>query len=177
MTDLVLTAIDDTGLLDAVLFAGDLIGDDSLRTAIFISLFSDAEVPEAEGDRRGWWGDALGVAGDRIGSRLWLLDRSKATPDIAAAANDYARQSLQWLIDDGVARALRVDLAFDADDRLVGVIEVSRPEGVVQLRLEGLWQANFADPLEPARVIADDSARIASALQGIYFDQLPELPQ
>lgn len=176
MTDIALQPIDDAGALDAILFAGDLISDDSLRTAVLISLFTDAEVPEAEGDRRGWWADGLSaIDGDRIGSRLWLLDRSKATPEVASQANDYVRQALQWLIDDGVARSVTVQLAFDAQHQLVGPIEIARPTGTLQLRLETLWAANLVDPLDGPNFIAADDADISAIYGRVYNQQMPRI--
>lgn len=47
--------------------------------------------------RRGWVGDALNA--ERLGSRLWLLERSKLSDDVLLAAEDYALQALQPLAD------------------------------------------------------------------------------
>ena len=44
-----------------------------------------------------------------IGSRLWLLNREKELQSVVNRARDYAAESLQWLIDDGIAS--RVDVA------------------------------------------------------------------
>ncbi|WP_241727556.1 phage GP46 family protein, partial [Cronobacter sakazakii] len=49
------------------------------------------------------------VGNDRIGSRLYLLQRSKLTNATATRAKDYARQALAWMEEDGVAA--RVDVA------------------------------------------------------------------
>jgi phage gp46-like protein len=87
----------------------DLLRGDALETAVLVSLFSDRtcniddQIPDGTDDRRGWWGDP------DIGSRLWLLDRSKLTSDIAKRAKDYTVEALAWLIDDGVV--IRIDVA------------------------------------------------------------------
>ena len=62
--------------------ARTLRAERGLRSAVLISLFTDrraepGDVPEGE-DPRGWWADVLGEEGDRIGSRLWLIDRFEA---------------------------------------------------------------------------------------------------
>ncbi|MDR3438943.1 phage GP46 family protein [Telmatospirillum sp.] len=83
-----------------------------LGTAVLISLFSDRAaadddvIPDGTDNPRGWWGDA----GEDvpIGSRLWLLARSKLTTAVANKAVDYAKESLQWLITDGVAASVAV---------------------------------------------------------------------
>ncbi|MDA8487490.1 phage GP46 family protein [Kluyvera sp. Awk 3] len=75
-----------------------------LQTAILDSLFTDrlarADDDYEGSDRRGWWGDS----GDesQLGSRLWLLRRQKLTTDVAKRAEEYAREALAWLKDDGV---------------------------------------------------------------------------
>lgn len=80
----------------------------ALPRAVIISLFTwgralpDDDLPGEE--RMGWWGDSFPqVAGDRIGSRLWLLARAKILNDTPAKAREYAEQALAWLLEDGVA--------------------------------------------------------------------------
>lgn len=92
---------------------GRLASDDGLRSCVILSLFldrrarSDDETPD--GDRRGWVGDALSsIAGDRIGSRLWLLRREKQLPETLRRAEDYAREALAWLVTDGLAASVTV---------------------------------------------------------------------
>ena len=91
---------------DWVLPGSVLQTGNDLQSAVLISLFSDRlatsddVIPDGSGDPRGWVGD---MGSDYpIGSRLWLLDRSKATNDVLTAASDYCYEALQWLIEDGV---------------------------------------------------------------------------
>ena len=88
---------------------------DPLVRAVIVSLFTwrranaDDALPNGSGSRMGWWGDSYPpAANDRIGSRLWLLSRAKLTDTTAQKAKDYAREALQWLLDNGVAA--RVDV-------------------------------------------------------------------
>ncbi len=88
-------------------FAHGLVSQEPLRRAIIISLFtdrralSDDPLPGGIGsDPRGWWGDAVPDARP-LGSRLWLLHREKVIPETLRRVEDYAREALQWLIDDG----------------------------------------------------------------------------
>lgn len=85
----------------------------ALTRAVLISLFSwrrAAPDDAVEDDERfGWWGDSFpAVADDRIGSRLWLLRRVKLTRQTQLDAEFYAREALQWLIDDGHCSAIEV---------------------------------------------------------------------
>ena len=88
---------------------GDVVTGNDLATSVLASLFSDRlagtddALPDNSGDRRGWWGDTADAPVPLIGSRLWLLDRAKQTQAVLQAAQDYERESLQWLIDQGIA--------------------------------------------------------------------------
>ncbi|MCE8027551.1 phage GP46 family protein [Halomonas daqingensis] len=103
------------GALDLALLDGDLETDDGLRTAVALSLLCDRRaepddiIPDGTGNRRGWWADAISDRdGDRWGSRLWLLDREKALPEVRSRAEAYAREALDWLLEDGVAAEVEV---------------------------------------------------------------------
>ena len=85
----------------------------ALTRSVLFSLFTwrraapDDAVDDDE--RFGWWGDSFpSVADDRIGSRLWLLRRVKLTRQTQLDAEFYAREALQWLIDDGHCSAIEV---------------------------------------------------------------------
>ncbi|WP_419900683.1 phage GP46 family protein [Roseomonas sp. USHLN139] len=93
--------------------AGEVTSAPAIETAVKVSLFTDRragpddKLPLGETDPRGWWGELLD---DRpIGSRLWLLRRAKRLPETLRLAEDYIREALAWLIDDGVV--VRIDVA------------------------------------------------------------------
>lgn len=130
--------------------AGPSLDDDAgLETAVVISLFTDRLADAGEADvagtaRRGWWGDAYADdAGDRIGSRLWLLAREKRTPAVLGRAELYAREALQWLVADGIARSVSVtaEAVGQAGETLGLAISITRSEKpVVQFRFESFWK-------------------------------------
>jgi len=136
-------------------FAGDwaILGpsleeDEGLETAVTISLFTDARagendpLPDPLTGRRGWWGDAFAdTPGDKIGSRLWLLSRSKQFQAALGEAEIYARESLSWLVEDGIARSVKV-LAEISGDGLLGLaVEIARADQpVARYRFEGFWR-------------------------------------
>jgi phage gp46-like protein len=137
---------------DLALAGPDLATDDGLVTAIIISLFSDARakdddvLPVAGADRRGWWGDALPeVAGDRIGSRLWLLAREKRLASVVQRARSYAAEALAWLVQDGIAAKVEVDAEVQAPDVLAIGVTVTRPGGPGRQRFDFVWDATTAD--------------------------------
>lgn len=101
---------------DYVLAGAQLMSDTDLQTAILISFFTDRiahpddVILDGSGDPRGWIGD---VPGDPpIGSRFWLIDRSKQTNQVLNEANQYAVECVQWLIDDGVVQKFDITVEF-----------------------------------------------------------------
>lgn len=133
---------------DIALYGGSISIDDGLRTAVIVSLFTDARarpddvLPTPGGDRRGWWGDAYAelLPQDAIGSRLWLLSREKITPSVINRARDYAREALDWMIRDGIASAIDVQVEAQGSRRAIGVT-IDRPTGPAREKFDLLWEA------------------------------------
>lgn len=149
MTDLALVWNPEQFTADLAIEGGALRLDDGLRTAILISLFTDARagaddiLPQDGADRRGWWGDAYALStDDETGSRLWLLAREKITIRTVNRARDYAREALAWIVEDGIAAAVDVIVEAQAPDRLaIGVI-LTRPSGPARERYDFVWEAS-----------------------------------
>ena len=116
---------------------GSLVAGADVETAVLISLFTDRlaladdEIPDAPqvgiADRRGWWGDQ--DSNYLIGSRLWLLDRVKGPLNVAQRAEDYAREALQWMLDDGVVAKFDVHATWVPQSRLDLVVVAYRKDG------------------------------------------------
>ena len=119
---------------------------DPLVRAVVVSLFTwrraqaGDQLPTAE--LNGWWGDTYAdLAGDQIGSRLWLLSRSRLDAPTVARAKDYAAEALQWLLDDGVASQVDVTTARVGLDRLLINVVITRGGGQsLDLRFENAWE-------------------------------------
>jgi phage gp46-like protein len=124
--------------------------EDGLETAVIISLFSDRRaeaddiLPDGGDDRRGYWGDAYAeIAGDLIGSRLWLLEREKQLPDVQRRAKEYADEALAWLVIDGVADRVLTTVERVGLFALGLVVEIYRPgRSVAQYRFDGFWKGD-----------------------------------
>lgn len=117
-----------------------------LETAVIVSLFTDRraaaddDVPEL--DRRGWWADVFAdVEGDQIGSRLWLLERSKSTSEAVRRAVEYAEEALAWMLEDGVASSVRARAERIAPHWLALTIEIVRPGETA--RWMRTWEVHF----------------------------------
>lgn len=105
---------------------------DLLTRAVLISLFTwrRAERDDAAERPNGWWGDTYPTMGnDRIGSRLWLLSRSKLTNKTPQQAREYMQQALSWLTDDGVASRLEVTCARTGLDTLAAGVTIWQRDG------------------------------------------------
>jgi len=141
----ILTAWKD-GAGDYALSGALLASDDSMRTAVIISLFTDRRAEDDDPlptgtDRRGWWADAWPVLeDDRIGSRLWLLAREKQLPEVLRRAREYAEEALAWLLEDGIAARVTVTAEVVRTGVLGLGIEIERPAGgAVSYRFDYLW--------------------------------------
>lgn len=132
--------------------SADLITESGLKTSIIISLFTDrrveaSELPEGETDRRGWFGDAIEAQGtaDPVGSRLWLLSREKQTDEVLSRAEEYCKEALQWLLDDGIAKSVEVAVEFTRDGLLGIAIQIQKPSGEpLKYQFARAWDGEFS---------------------------------
>lgn len=137
----------------------DLVMDDGLVTSAIISLFTDARAhdddvlpdilsPVEDRDLRGWWGDETSEKeNDSVGSRLWLLERAKITAETLQRAKRYAREALQWMIDEGAAAKIETfaERGGDLGDQLwlgVSIIKSTGEEKTFKFNLA--WEATVS---------------------------------
>jgi phage gp46-like protein len=134
----------ETGFGDIAVAGRDLVRDDGLETAILVSLFtfqradSEDNLPNENVDNtyQGWWADepSLQIVNPiHIGSKLWLLGRTKFTQNITAFAEEFCEDALNWLITDGVASAVNVTATRAASQTLDLTIEIYKPVGTTPL--------------------------------------------
>ena len=94
------------GCSDVHLDIFDLKRDSGFETAVLISLFTDKraedsdKLPNNQIDRRGWWAD------NNLGSKLWLIEREKLLNEAKTKAEQYSKEALQWLIEEGIAETV-----------------------------------------------------------------------
>lgn len=115
--------------------------EDSLATAVIISLFTDRRagrddaLPLGQSDRRGWVGDEFMGEGfdtrpSRWGNLLWLVYVSKTLPQILEFARFTVREGLQWLVDAGIASSVDVEASWvgELSARLALRITIRQPD-------------------------------------------------
>lgn len=137
MTDIAL-AINADNEID-IAETADLAGDDTIRTAILLSLFTDrradpSEIPRFQSDPRGYWGDHISQSQFRTGSRLWLHTRSKNSPIEVAQIVTSCREALDWLIEDGHVQRLEVQPRVLRDNLS---LNISFDQSVMDIRIGG----------------------------------------
>ncbi|EBG1931069.1 hypothetical protein FH551_26520 [Salmonella enterica] len=125
----------------------DLLTDNSIETAVIISLFTDRRaqpsdpIPDGTTDRRGWWADSFRKR--PIGSRLWLLGREKTLESVLDRARTYADEALAWMKLAGLVKSVTCTAARVGRDRLQLSVSLVMPDGarrpmVFEADLEGV---------------------------------------
>lgn len=115
----------------------------TLYRALIISLFTWRRKNTSDDSDHpyGWWGDSYpSIANDKIGSRLYLLTRSKLNNQTANFAKIYIKEAVQWMINDGLAS--RIDVSVKRIDLtvLVATINIFKEDGSnEEYRFDNLW--------------------------------------
>lgn len=129
----------------------DLELEAGLKTAVIVSLFTDKRISPleawtADASLRGWYGDALNeIEGDLWGSKLWLLDRGKQTQETLTLAEEYTKDALAWMIEDGVAASIECEPSFSASGFILLKITITKPDGAsLDYTFDYAWQAENA---------------------------------
>jgi phage gp46-like protein len=132
------------GTFDIEFENGDFKSTTGLDTAIIMSLFVDKRASQDEISepslRRGWQGNELNNDSDyEIGSKLFLLDQSRATQKTVNNAESYASDGLSHFIQDGIAK--KIDVSGESSGSNVTLnIEFTRDENQVDSKQYMLWE-------------------------------------
>lgn len=127
---------------DLVIYDGDLVLDQGIQTPIVLSLLSDAranvdDTLSTNEDPRGWWGDSLSGT-DSLGSKRWLLERSKQTSSVAEDLRQADLKALSWLVLDGIVQKIDVDVTRSKQGHYREDVKVTHLDGREEL-LFSLW--------------------------------------
>lgn len=138
---------------NAPLNAGGLVAAAGIETAVTLCLFSDARMPPAhplsylvaDGDLRGWWGDAIDVRVDLgeapLGSLLWVLRRAPLTPQIVRWAQTFALQALAPLQTQRAVARINCAASVNGNDALTLDVSLYGRDGakVYDRAFDPLW--------------------------------------
>lgn len=128
--------------------AGALAQDESLETAVLLSLFTAAPATAEEiaaarqTEQLGWWASADSVrpgGGRIIGSKLWLLHRGNTTLATLVLAEQYCVDALRWLVDVKIAAQVEVLATRPQLGVMQLDVKIRRPQKLLP-PFERLWK-------------------------------------
>ncbi|MCA1455923.1 phage GP46 family protein [Bradyrhizobium sp. BRP22] len=142
----------------ALLPDGTLDDTQALATAVIVALGTNALastddiLPDPDStDRCGWWGDLdaeLLWNGWPIGSKLWLLRRSKIDSagsrrgSTMVMVENYIRQAIQPFVDRKICTGFDVWATRVSEQRIDALVRIYRgPAREIELRYAVLWDA------------------------------------
>lgn len=114
---------------------GDLLTSDTIENAVIISIGTHARERKLGRNANlkpcvgGWWGDALDDKGV-LGGYLYEAFPGKLTASTAKSVENLVKESLQWMIDDGVAKSVDCSSNIINEDKVLTLsVVVTRPDG------------------------------------------------
>lgn len=120
MTDVRLYQTPDGGEIEVT--AGQVVMDDELTTAVYLSLFGGEETDSgADGDKpKEWWGNKLATdAAEKLRSETqYLLAKIPVTSGNLRRFQDAAQRDLAWIVTAAVATAVAVRVVIPRANNL-----------------------------------------------------------
>lgn len=116
--------------LDFNIVGNDFEVDHSLETSVFISLTKHRY--DSETALNGWAGEEILVGDIPFGSRLYLAMQENITENALNLVNKYVYESLEWMINDKVAKEITVNTQR-LDTNMVGFsVIIFKPDGITE---------------------------------------------
>ncbi|MCK5019188.1 MAG: phage GP46 family protein [Candidatus Peribacteraceae bacterium] len=140
----------ESGAFDIAIETGDLENEEGFDTAIWVSLFTDARAGETQvlspENRRGWLGNTVSDIEERqLGGLLWLAEQRRLTQDTLNELIDYARKSLNWMVEDNIAQKVEVDGEIVPRNGMALSITITSREGITSSHYIPLWEVTGAN--------------------------------
>ena len=135
----------ENGSFDLLIENGDFKAEDGLDTALWVSLFTDARADESQvlqpESRRGWMGNLVSNVFERqLGGLLWLAEQRRLIQETLNEVEDYVRKSLDWMLEDGLARNIEVSGEIVPLNGLAVTITITTQEGSTDSHYVPLWE-------------------------------------
>ncbi len=124
---------------------GDFEVDEGLTTTLLVSILTDARAEPSEVSlaraRRGWLGNLnFPTDGRRLGGKLWLIEQERRTTAALNKANDFTQKSLNWFVEDDIAKSVEVTGELNTAGAIQNV-QITSLSGIVDSVNVGLWRA------------------------------------
>lgn len=128
--------------------SGDIDTDETLDTAILMSIFEEAratssEVPASQ-RRRGWIGNETTPSFEQ-GSKAWEFEQERATGSILAELGVVINNSLIKLVDEGIAVSVNVLTPYLQGGTVMVPIDIGRDGSEVERKYYPLWDNTGGD--------------------------------
>ena len=140
MGDLKLQCRND-GYYDLAFENGDLQLGKSLESAVLVSVGSlgrgAAKYFKKELQDDGWWGEPT-IEGDVWGCLVHTLSKEPNQQNRQLLAVQYVKDSLRWLVDDGVAGSVDAEVEFKGEYLCISVV-IKKGGDREDFRYEILW--------------------------------------
>lgn len=119
---------------DIVYTNGQPVMDGGLETAAFISVFTKEE----------WWGNEFAIKeSEKIGSRFLDLQNESLTSKTVRDAEEAVKDSLEWMLDTGLASNIDVQAFIPQQSRLDVQIKIFRPELAETFEFSANWESQL----------------------------------
>lgn len=133
------------GLYDIEISNGDFQKVQNFDTTIQMSLLAERRADPSEIAtpelRRGWFGnEVLDIPNFEIGSKLWLLKQARRTRTTLNLAINYAKEALNWLVEDNLIENFEVDGSFQGTTGIILTIQLQITPDQIETRFLELWQ-------------------------------------
>lgn len=128
---------------------GDLSKIAGFDTAILMSLLcekraADTEVLAAKRRRGSHLNELQTRINFEIGSKLWLLSQARANDKNLSFAINYAREALQWFVDDDYADKIQVTGELKNDRMILYIIMFKNHDKIFAKGFD-IWAKTFTD--------------------------------
>ena len=140
----------ESNAFDIAIENGDFENEPGFDTAIWVSLFTDSRASESQvlvpENRRGWLGNlASDIEERQLGGLLWLAEQRRLTQDTLNELIDYARKSLNWMVEDNIVQKIEVSGEIVPRSGMALSITITSQEGITSSHYIPLWEVTGAD--------------------------------
>lgn len=115
---------------------GLVMADGGFRTAVYLSLFGGNSDDAGEViDNKTWWGNCLeGISEDEklVGRFQAFIKSAPLTSRNLPLAEEKARQDLQWLIDDGMADLVEVEISSPEKNKIQMDVKIGKAGEILE---------------------------------------------
>lgn len=141
---------------DFKLFVGDLAAEievtngeptmtGGFTSAVLISLFTEINIDGSVA----WWADSVSTDSALTGGRFFTIFTAKNTNDNLNQLHDFALESLQWLIDDGIAKAITFSFVRLTNKLVSITITITQPDNTeTNVRFNINWEKQSIEVIQ-----------------------------